>query len=141
LFPDALPTMDEAPLPGGPPGADEKPFPDEAANLGGAPSRGERPVEVPPGVNVTGQAAESAPAAGRLRRSQPEAAMTAGRRPRGEGPLRPYQIAPGLLPLLPAFGLTLVTLREKVLAGRRLWQPWRHGRRHRGGQWPVPQGQ
>jgi hypothetical protein len=52
--------------------------------------------------------------------------------------MRPYEIALGVFPFLPAFGFTPVTLREKVLAGRRLWQEWwRRRRRPRGDWWSV----
>jgi hypothetical protein len=150
LFPDSLPKMDDLFLPGGPPSADEMPFPAGPTDLGGLWSRDERPLEGPLVANAIGQE-ESAPAllAGqevtlaaasaaspednRLRRSQLDALFTTSRRPHGEDRLRPYQVALGLLPFLPAFGFSPVTLREKVLAGRRLWQTWRHSRRNRRG--------
>jgi hypothetical protein len=83
-------------------------------------------AEVPPvGPHTTAQVSPTeAPAARR------DTARAARQRARAEDPLRPYQIALGMLPFLPAFGFTAVTLREKVLAGRRLWQDLRLRRTH-----------
>jgi hypothetical protein len=151
LFPDSLPKMDDLFLPGGPPSADEMPLPDVAVNLSDALSRGERPFEasgVPKGFGwaaesatalVAGQevALAAAPAVGpgdnSLRRSPPGAVPMTSQRAEGQDSLRPYQVALGLLPFLPAFGFTPVSLREKVLAGRRLWKTWRQARRRRSG--------
>jgi hypothetical protein len=138
LFPDSLPRVEELLFPGGLPRTDEMPLPDRAPNLGGPLSRGEQPVEVPLLAGAVGQAptlpdgpeavAAPAPAAGLALSSananRPEVAPAA----QGEDSLRPYQIALGLLPFLPAFGFTPVTLRERVRAGRRLWQDLRRRR-------------
>jgi hypothetical protein len=161
LFPDSLPKMDEMQFPGGLPWGQEMPLPDRAPNLGGPLSRGEQPVEPPILASAVGEAAGSAPAlldgqeavaaaapAASLDSDLALASPDANRAEvspadptgapadrldtdRGEDPLRPYKIALGLLPFLPAFGFTAVTLREQVLVARRRWHDLR-GRR--GGQ-------
>jgi hypothetical protein len=148
LFPDSLPKMDEKLLPGGPRSGDEMPFPDESTKLDG-PSQGGWIVEVPQVARAAGRAAETAPGLGAsqkaavavvsavdhgpdsARLSPLDAGPVIGQQPASEDPLRPYRIALGLLPFLPAFGFTPASLREKVRAGRRWWQDWRGGRRQR----------
>jgi hypothetical protein len=49
-------------------------------------------------------------------------APDAAEEPASEDNLRPYQIALGMMPFLPAFGYTPVSLREHVRAGRRAWK-------------------
>jgi hypothetical protein len=159
LFPDSLPKVDELQFPGGLPWGQEMPLPDRTPNLGGPLSRGDRPVEVLILASAVGEAAESAPALpdGQEAVAEPVLAATPGsglalsspdaNRPevsladptgapadrldtdRGGDPLRSYKIALGLLPFLPAFGFTAVTLREQVQAGLRRWQELRSWRR------------
>jgi hypothetical protein len=155
LFPDSLPEVDELQFPGGLPWGQEMPLPDRIPNLGGPLSRGERPAEVLLPARAVGEAAESAPprldgqealavpalaatpdsglALSSPDANRPEASLTdpTGAREdrldtdRGKDPLRPYKVALGLLPFLPAFGFTAVTLRERVQAGLRWWQKQR----------------
>jgi hypothetical protein len=139
LFPDSLPKVEEMLFPGGLPRADEMPLPDPTPKANGARSRADRPVETPLLAYVVEEAPASAPALA----DGPESVTAPGRTAglalssadvnrgevspvaQGEDPLRPYQIALGLLPFLPAFGFTPVTLRERVLASRRLWRELR----------------
>jgi hypothetical protein len=159
LFPDSLPKVDELQFPGGLPWEQDMPLPDRTPNLGGPLSLGERQVEVLILASAVGEAAESAPALPNGQETVAEPALAASpgsglalsspdaNRPeaspadptgapvdrldtdRGGDPLRPYKIALGLLPFLPAFGFTAVTLREQVLAGLRRWQELRDWRR------------
>jgi hypothetical protein len=145
LFPDSLPKADEMQFPGGLPWQREMPLPERperTPNLGGplslSVSLGEPPVAevatvLTSAVEETGEAAESAPArldgleavGERLEESPADQTDT----DRGKDPLRPYKVALGLLPFLPAFGFTAVTLREQVQAGLRWWQELRVKRR------------
>jgi hypothetical protein len=161
LFPDSLPKVDEIQFPGGLPWEREMPLPDRTPNLGGPLPLGERPVETLILAGAVGEAAKSGPALpdGQEAVAQPALAAAPGtglarpspdaNRPAAspagatngpadprdtvwvKNPLRPYKIAMGALPFLPAFGFTALTLRDRVQAGVRLWR-WLRGRCPRG---------